>query len=61
MNAGAIGQTGMNADLLLSAAGFLVIALTLGFIIVMRKTKASEHQRELEAQQKKAASEETQD
>jgi len=57
MNAGSIGQTGMNADALLSVAGFLVIALSIGFIIVLRKTKASERQRELEAQQKKDASE----
>ena len=57
MNAGSIGQTGMNADALLSVAGFLVIALSIGFIIVLRKTKASERQRELEAQQKKDTSE----
>ena len=57
MNSGSIGQTGMNADLLLSVAGFLVIALSIGFIFVLRKTKASERQRELEAQQKKDAGE----
>ncbi|MFC1684650.1 hypothetical protein ACFL0R_04145 [Pseudomonadota bacterium] len=40
-----------------TVAGFLVIALSIGFIIVLRKTKASERQRELEAQQKKDTSE----
>ena len=57
MNAGSIGQAGMNADALLSVAGFLVIALSIGFIFVLRKTKANERQRELEAQQKKNAPE----
>lgn len=57
MNAGSIGQTGMDADLLLSIAGFLIIALSIGFIFVLRKTKLNERQRELEAQQKKDAAE----
>jgi len=57
MNAGSIGQTGMDADLLLSVAGFLIIALSIGFIFVLRKTKLNERQRELGAQQKKDASE----
>jgi large-conductance mechanosensitive channel len=47
----------MNADALLSVAGFLVMALTIGFIFVLRKTKANERRRELEAQQQKAGSE----
>lgn len=51
METSAVRFTGMSGDVVLTTAGLLVFILTIGFIIVLRKTKASERQRELEAQQ----------
>jgi LPXTG-motif cell wall-anchored protein len=58
METSAVRFTGMSGDVVLTTAGILVFVLTIGFIIVLRKTKASERQRELEAQQKAASPDE---